>query len=309
MDKNSDIISLKEQIKKIQEQYGIIGREEELKKILLAFYSKRNVLIEGEVGTGKTTLAHAFAAFMDKSFFRVDGSEDVLSHVLVGYFDPPLVIAKGYIEEAFLYGPLAKAMMNGDVLFINELNRLPESTQNVLLSALDEGVLDVPKLRPIYAKDGFITIATMNPSEHVGVSNLGAALRDRFIWIYVDYQTEEEEIEIIKQKLHNISNIQNYKIDEEEIIGYISKICARMLKLSREHKDLRRGASIRAGIDLASIILAYSIYEEDIRKSQKFWYKAAIMALATKVELEDGANTNINAVIEELVDVTLKDFQ
>jgi len=34
---------------------------------------------------------------------------------------------------------------------------------------------------------------------------------------------------------------------------------------------------------------------------KEFWYQAAVMALSTKVELEDGADTNINSVIKKIV--------
>ena len=44
----------------------------------------------------------------------------------------------GYGEQSFFPGPLVRAMKEGSILFINELNRMPESVQNVLLPALDE---------------------------------------------------------------------------------------------------------------------------------------------------------------------------
>ena len=47
-----------------------------------------------------------------------------------------LVLAKGYNEETFFAGPLVAAMRDGLVLFVNELNRMPESVQKVLLPAL-----------------------------------------------------------------------------------------------------------------------------------------------------------------------------
>lgn len=294
-------------MKEIQEKYNIVGRSEELKKILIAYYSNKNILIEGEIGTSKTTLAHGFASYMDKDFFRVDGSEDVLSHVLVGYFDPPIVISKGYIKDAFLFGPLSKSMLAGGVLFINELNRLPESTQNVLLSALDEGYLDVPKLPPISSKNGFITITTMNPAAHVGVSNLGEALKDRFVWIKVDYQPEEEEIAIILQKLDVL--IAKYAIEiEKESLDEIAKIATRIINLSRDHKELRRGASVRAGIDMASLVLTSYSRGEDVLDDKRFWYDAANMSLTTKVEIVDGSETNLRDIINELVEHALRDF-
>ncbi|MHA1727991.1 MAG: AAA family ATPase [Promethearchaeota archaeon] len=301
-------LDLNSQVENIQNKFKIIGRSEELKKILIAYYSKKNVLIEGEIGTGKTTLGRAFAAYMDKQFYRVDGSEDILSHVLVGFFDPPLVIVKGYVDDAFMYGPLAKSMKSGGVLFINELNRLPESSQNCLLSALDEGYLDIPKLPPVKSKSGFITITTMNPSAHVGVTNLGEALKDRFVFLQIFYQSEAEEIQIIKLKIEDLIASENLEI-ENELLDRIIVISVKIIEKTRNHPDLRRGASIRAGIDLASLILTYSVIDKDINSNEKFWYTAAHMALTTKVEIEDGSDKSIKKIIDEIVSSVLKDFQ
>lgn len=299
--------NLDTQVNEIQKKFQIVGRTEELKQILLGYYARKNILIEGEIGTSKTTLARAFAAYMDKDFYRIDGSEDILSHVLVGYFDPPQVLNKGYIEEAFLYGPLSDAMKRGGVLFINELNRLPESTQNVFLSALDEGYLNVPKLPPITSHNGFFVITTMNPAAHVGVTNLGEALKDRFVWIKVEYQSEKEEDEIVRLKLLDIISAKNIEI-EDSLLDKIIKISVKITRATRDHDSLRRGASIRAGIDLASLILMHNTNDKKIEKDEQFWFTAAYMALSTKIELEDGVDTNIKSVIDGIVRSILQDF-
>ncbi|MEJ2294012.1 MAG: MoxR family ATPase, partial [Candidatus Lokiarchaeota archaeon] len=142
-------------IENIQQKYKIIGREDELEKIILARSVGKNILIEGEVGVGKTTVAKAISAYFDSEFYRIDCNEETLSHNLVGYWDPPLVISKGYIEGSYIYGPLPLAMMNGGCLFVNEINRMPESTQNSLLTSLDEGLLEIPKLKTIQAQKDF----------------------------------------------------------------------------------------------------------------------------------------------------------
>ncbi len=282
-------------VKAIKEKYNIIGRSEELTLLLIALQAKKHVILEGAVGTGKTYLARALAENLNSNFYRIDGSEDVLSHVLVGYFDPPTVVSKGYIEDAFIYGPLSLAMQEGGCLFINELNRIPESTQNVLLSALDEKILIVPKLKTINADSkGFITIATQNPSAHVGVSALGEALKDRFIWIKVDYQSEEEEIEIVKLNLKEQTNHSNL----------FSTVSVRICDLTREHPDIRRGSSVRGAIDLAQLIEAYGKMP-----GIKMWKEGAVMALHSKIELMDGTNRNPRDIITEIVDEVLANFQ
>jgi len=285
---------LQTQIKEIQQKYAIIGRSEELYLLLIALRAQKNIILEGGVDTGKTYLARSLAQYAKQSFFRVDGSEDVLSHTLVGYFDPPVVMAKGYKEEAFIYGPLSQAMLEGGCLFINELNRVPESTQNVLLSALDEQIVIVPKLKTIHAQPGFITMATQNPAAHVGVSALGEALKDRFVWIQIDYQPEAEEIEIVELLLDTT----------QKHAHYVATIAVRIVDASREHPDLRRGASIRGAIDLAQLAQAYGK-----KPSLRMWKEIAVMALNPKVELIDGTNRSSKKVICEIVDTVLDHFQ
>lgn len=280
-------------IKAIQETYKIIGRERELKLILIAAKAKKHILLEGEVGVGKTYLARAVTSYLNTKFHRIDGSEDVLSHVLVGYFDPPSVMTKGYAEESFMYGPLSQAMLDGGVLFINELNRIPENTQNVLLSALDERIMVIPKLKSITAKPGFAVIATQNPSAHVGVSALGEALKDRFVWLEIGYQTEQEEIAIVQKNMsHQIENIAHY-----------SQIAVNIVRATREHPDIRRGASVRAAIDIAQLIEAYQE-----KPSAGYWKEAATMALFSKIELTESTDRNAKEIILEIVNSVLENF-
>lgn len=286
-------------VEEIQGKYKIIGRTEELRKIVLAHAVGKNILLEGNVGVGKTTLARAIADYYgseDSNFYRVDCSEELLPHNLVGYFEPPLVIAKGYIEESYKYGPLALAMMNGGCLFINEINRMPESTQNSLLTSLDEGILEIPKLKTIRAHKNFFVVATQNPAAHVGVTVLGEALKDRFIWINLDYQSQEEEILIIKQEAQLNSGNANK----------IATISQNIAQITRDSTSIRRGSSVRGAIDLAILLNQY-----DNDKSSKNWVEAAVMALHNKIELEDGLTQSKKEVITNIVLVALNksDFQ
>ena len=290
------MVDVSETVKEIQQKYGIIGRSEELRKMILARNSAKNILIEGDVGVGKTTIAKALASHYDSNFFRIDCSEETLPHNLVGYFDPPLAISNGYTEESYIYGPLTKAMLKGGCLFINEINRMPENTQNSLLTSLDERIIDIPKLGVIKAKNNFFVIATQNPAAHIGVTVLGEALKDRFIWIKLEYQNPDEEILIIKKEA-GLNDPEGEKIAE---------IAQKIVQLSRESSSLRRGSSIRGAIDLADIIS-----RTGNSKSTKEWIETSIMSLHNKIELEDGITRTKSEVISEIVLAVLNktDFQ
>jgi gas vesicle protein GvpN len=279
--------------KEIQNKFKIIGRDNELNLLLLAIKAGKHILIEGEVGVGKTTIAKAIAEYTCANFYRVDGTEDTFSHTLVGYYDPPVVIAKGYTEESFIYGPLSKAMMEGGMLFINELNRMPESTQNILLTALDENLLAIPKLKSIKGDPKFRIIATQNPQAHVGTTAVGEALKDRFVWLHLDYQPEPEEIEITLQKLTE-ENPDNNKI---------AQIAVKIVRETRRSDKLRRGSSIRGAIDMAQMLQ----YMKDITPSE--WVKVGKMALITKVEVQDAVDESVETIIEKIIMDVLGNFR
>jgi len=187
-------------------------------------------------------------------------------------------------------------MLKGGCLFINEINRMPESTQNSLLTALDEGILEIPKLKTIRAHKKFFTIATQNPAAHVGVTVIGEALKDRFIWIKLDFQPFEEEVLIIKQEA-NLDNLDGEKI---------AQLSQQIIHHSRNNRSIQRGSSIRGAIDLAQLISK----TEEINSS-KNWVNTAIMALYNKVELEDGVTSSKEEIIADIVLSALNksDFQ
>ena len=94
------------------------------------------MLLEGPPGTGKSTLLRQVASGREIPFVMVEGNAELTPARLIGHFDPALVLNKGYVPEIFEDGPLLDAMRTGALLYIEELNRIPEETINVLLTAM-----------------------------------------------------------------------------------------------------------------------------------------------------------------------------
>jgi MoxR-like ATPase len=119
---------------------------------------------------------------------------------------------------------------------------------------------------------------------------------DRFIWIQLDYQNSEEEIQIIKQEA-NFNDSDDNKI---------AKLCQQIVQFTRESTSIRRGSSIRGAIDLADLIL-----KSENQNSSKNWVDKAIMALYNKIELEDGVAKSKTEIITNIVLSVLNkaDFQ
>jgi MoxR-like ATPase/Mg-chelatase subunit ChlD len=273
----------------------MVGREQEMATARAALAGGRHLLLEGPVGCGKTTLALAVCRDLARATVRVDGDDRFTESRLAGWFDPPLVLGLGYREEAFIPGPLLRAMREGRVLFLNELNRLPEAAQNLLLPALDEGVVQVPHLGPVRAAEGFQVVATQNPAEYVATGHLSEAIRDRFEHLELGYQSaaEEEEILAVATGCRDRALVRT---------------AVRLARATRVHPRLRRGASVRGAI--AIVELAACVDGSGAATGPAGWEhggafrRAAQAALTGRVELRD-ADAGFDEVLDELLDVVV----
>lgn len=272
-------------IRRIQQDHGIVGREEELALSLAIIESGRHLLLEGPVGVGKTTVALAVCRHLGRETVRVDGDDRYSESKLTGWFDPPLVLKKGYREETFFAGPLVQAMRDGAALFVNELNRMPETVQNVLLPALDEGFLIVPRIGEVRASPGFQVIATQNPAEYIATGHLSEALRDRFEHVVLDYQNAADEAHIVRRETG---------CEDELLIWWAVSIT----RATRAHPRFKKGASVRAAIAAVSITERLILAGLDTTEALR---RAALAALATRTELREEPGANLESTLEEIL--------
>jgi MoxR-like ATPase len=273
----------------------LVGRDDARRRVEACLRAGRNVLLEGPVGVGKTHLALAIAERLALPLFRVDGDGRYSEQKLCGWFDPPAVLQAGYGPDAFLPGPLVEAMRAGGLLLVNEINRLPEGVQNVLLPAIDERVVTVPRLGAIRANDGFRVIATQNPSDFVATSHLSEALLDRFELVSLAHQSEAEETEIVLAKL------AAGRLGDAERRSLATTAVA-IGRATRSDPRIRRGASVRAAIAIAEI--AAALHDDGTALAAAI-EEAAQLALPTRIEIardfgEEGDVAAPAAVVAEL---------
>ena len=176
---------------------AVVERAAEAEILEAALLSGAHVLLEGPPGTGKSTLLRQVAAGRRIPFVMVEGNAELTPARLIGHFDPALVLSKGYVPEIFEDGPLLEAMRTGGLLYVEELNRIPEETLNVLLTAMSELEITVPRLGRVAAEPGFALVAAMNPFDAVGTARVSGALYDRTCRISMDYQSAEAEQQIV----------------------------------------------------------------------------------------------------------------
>ena len=291
--------------KKTETSIELIGRELEIEQIAACIKTGRSVLLEGPVGSGKTHLALSAIKQLKKNTYRVDGDSRYSEQKLTGWFDPPSVIKSGYSEKSFIAGPLTQAMKTGSILFINELNRLPEGVQNILLPAIDEKQITIPRLGSIRAKEGFSIVATQNPKEFVATSHLSEALLDRFELLVIHYQSFEEEFLIVKNTLQkNFRNIKNQAL--------VSEAAVKITRQTREHPKIKRGASVRAAIAIAELTCIFLTEKKPLSDALRL---AVRLALPTRIELdpsiqEEGSlQEGLSLLLQELLESTLQDLK
>ena len=265
----------------------VVGRDREGQILEAALRSGAHVVLEGPPGTGKSTLLRDVAARRGTMFVLVEGNAELTPARLVGHFDPALVLARGYSPEVFVDGPLLEALRAGGLLYVEELNRVPEETLNVLLTVMSEGEIAVPRLGHVKAADGFRLVAAMNPYDAVGTARISGAMYDRTCRITMGYQDVEAECEIVAQQRAGGSDSWR-------------RTAVEMVRATRSHPDLRMGASVRGALDFVGLARELASLRGLQETDWQSGLDAALVALSGRVRLDEGSTRSVEDVVTEL---------
>ncbi|MDG1267442.1 MAG: MoxR family ATPase [Ilumatobacter sp.] len=271
---------------------SVVGRVREIELTVAAIASDRHIVIEGPPGTGKSTLLRAVARELGIGFEFVEGNAELTPARVVGHFDPARVLSDGYDPEIFVPGPLASALRNGSLLYIEELNRVPEETLNVLITVMSEREITVPRLGRLEAAPGFLLVAAMNPFDAVGTARISGAVYDRMCRIAVGYQSTADETTIVRRAVLSGAAA----VDDDSWV----ELAVELVRSTRSHADIRVGSSVRGAIDM--VFVANSLAE--LRKlpilSPKVALDAALVALSGRVRVREGTTRSPEDIITEL---------
>lgn len=281
---NPKELSLLRQYSKVTSR--IVARAEEIKNILATLDAGRHLILEGAPGTTKSTILRTITEVCQIPFHLVEGNVDLTPSKLVGHFNPAKVIADDYKEEYFEKGPLTRAM-EGGILYIEEFNRMPPDVANVLITAVEAGEIHVPRYGVVRARPLFRVICAQNPFDDVGTMRVSRAIYDRFCRIRLDYQSEEEEQEIVRRKTG---------CADEDIV----KIAVKVARETRDHREIKQGASVRGAMDMVAIALR--LREAGERNAREILTPAMLSAMSGKVWLQETTERTAEAILKEILE-------
>ena len=288
----------------------VVGREDTIKLMLVALLSQGHILLEGNPGLGKTTLAKAFAETMGGSFKRVQMTPDTLPADILGtyVFDQK----RGTFE-------LRKGPIFGNVILVDELNRATPKAQAALLESMQERQVSFEG-ETLRLDEPFMVLATQLPYGTTGTYPLSEVQADRFAFsVQVGYPREEDEVKILTRidKIESetckpilepsdvLSEIERARevFVSAGVKGYIVSLCDRFRRL----ESLKMAPGTRASISLfkGSRALAFldgreHVIPDDVKFLAPYVFRHRIYLRAEALAEEVEPSQLISEVLEKV---------
>ena len=263
-----DAKEIQEKIDILQKEVSTVikGKDEVIRKVIMAILASGHVLLEDVPGLGKTTLAKAFSKALGFANKRIQFTPDTMPSDIVGM--------SIYNEQTNAFEYVEGAAVNCNLLLGDEINRTSSKTQSALLEAMAEGCVTVDGVTH-QLLEPFVVMATQNPVTSGGTQALPDSQLDRFmICLSMGYPDAESQLAILKnvsdrdliEKVQPVMTIEDIKQAKsyvknmqvnDEILRYIICLCEK----TREHEHVELGISPRGVGALAEIAKSFALCE------------------------------------------------
>lgn len=263
-----DAKEIQEKIDILQKEVSTVikGKDEVIRKVIMAILASGHVLLEDVPGLGKTTLAKAFSKALGFANKRIQFTPDTMPSDIVGM--------SIYNEQTNAFEYVEGAAVNCNLLLGDEINRTSSKTQSALLEAMAEGCVTVDGVTH-QLLEPFVVMATQNPVTSGGTQALPDSQLDRFmICLSMGYPDAESQLAILKnvsdrdliEKVQPVMTIEDVKQAKsyvknmqvnDGILRYIICLCEK----TREHEHVELGISPRGVGALAEMAKSFALCE------------------------------------------------
>jgi len=216
--------------------------------LLISMKLGRPILLEGEVGVGKTELAKSISQLLGRTLIRLQCYEGIDTNQALYEWDYARQmlairamsgneVSDKSVDDLFgskflIERPLLQAIKAGDqcVLLIDEVDRADDEFEAFLLELLSDFQITIPEIGTIAAKSRPIVILTSNRTRE-----LHDALKRRCLYNWIGFPDAEQEIEIIKSRVPGVSEQLATKV-----VGTVNKL---------REMDLEKSPGVAESID------------------------------------------------------------
>jgi MoxR-like ATPase len=191
--------------------------------VYVALSLRRPLLLEGEVGVGKTEIAKVLAAVLGRDLIRLQCYEGIdtsqalyewdyarqLLHIRALSEPGAADVSELFGPEFLLERPLLSAVRAGErcVLLIDEVDRADDEFEAFLLEVLSDFQISIPEIGTVVSPSPPLVILTSNRTRE-----LHDALKRRCMYHWIDYPPPEREVEIVLLREPSVSETLARKV-------------------------------------------------------------------------------------------------
>jgi MoxR-like ATPase len=240
------VLFKREDIIKVIETCQIKGQDEAIIRALMYINLGYPIMLYGPPGNGKTTIAEHILRYISRgdNFYRIEATEGMTEYHTIGGFHPLSMSGNPELSKQFIYkdGIITRAIQENRNLLVDEFTRAPTTAYSGLFMLLSTGELHLEfREMTLNRPKDWVLVVTANLGDE-GTFKMSAALKRRFIPIFIGYTSRYTEEKIIRSYTPKLS---------QDLVAAILDFAEETRRIWQEEKSLPQGLSTDGVIKMA----------------------------------------------------------